>query len=520
LESVEPVLPSAIAEAIVDQSLEKRVAKSAIWMVLKRLAFKGIGLISTLILVRLLSPDAFGLAALASTSYDMLNTVAEFSFGLALVKMKEPTRAHYDTAWTLTVLRGFAMGGLIFVSAPWIADLLRDQRLVAVTQAMALYPVIWGFENIGLVDFQRSLRFDRLFVYDVLGKVVGFLVVIPAAFILHNAWAVIIGTIAPKVVQVPASYIMHRYRPRFSLSAGPELLNFSKWLFVTNVVSLTNNYVIHVLIGRIGGASSVGLFRTAEQVGMLPVSELAAPIRGPMYSGYAKVLDDVERLRRHVVDGLSLTLMVITPMSIGIALTAKLIERVALGPEWAGAAAYIQVCAFYALFEGVGEFTHGLYVVKDRQRRFVAIMTVTVFIRVLLVIAAGIKYGTLAAAATFALTSLFSSLLWVQQLAVMIHLSLKVLLASIWRVGLATLIMSVGVFYFMSWWHFGDEFLSRIAELLAAVALGGLLYAGSLLGLWLLAGRPPGPEDHAAKAVPKLLERFGLVRHAISVARP
>ena len=509
MEPIEPILPSAVAEALVDQSLGKRVAKGAAWMVMKRLAFKGIGLISTLILVRLLAPDAFGLAAIASTAYDTLNAISDLSFALALVKMKAPTRAQYDSAWTLTVLRGFLIGGLIYLTAPWIAEAMREPRLVDITRVMALYPVIWGFENIGLIDFQRDLRFDRLFFYDVLGKIAGFVVVIPAALILHNAWAVVLGTIAPKVVQVPASYIMHPYRPRISFKAGAELLSFSKWLFATNILSLANQYLVVILIGRIGGAGSVGLFRTAEQIGILPVSEVAAPIRGPMYAGYAKVLHDRDRLCRHVIDGLSLTLMIITPLSVGIALVAKLVEQVALGAEWAGAAAFIQVCAFYALFEGIGEFTHNLYVVKDRQRRFVAIMALTVAIRVALVVWAGFNYGVLWAAIMFALTSFLGSVIWFGQLTVMIHLSIRRTIAAVWRTVAATAIMSAGVFYFLSVWPYGATTPGRSIELVLAIALGGCLYIGPLLGLWHLCGRPPGPEDHAAKAVPQLLARLG-----------
>jgi O-antigen/teichoic acid export membrane protein len=503
------VAPSAMAEAIVDQSLGKRVAKSAAWMVMKRLAFKAIGLISTLILVRLLAPEAFGLAAIASTAYDALNTVSDFSFGLALVKMKNPTRAHYDSAWTLTVMRGFAIGGAMFLTAPWIADAMREPRLIDITRVMALYPVLWGFENIGLIEFQRDLRFDRLFVYDVMGKVAGFAVVIPAAMILHNAWAVVLGTIAPKLVQIPASYIMHPYRPRFSFAAGGELLNFSKWLFATNVLYLTNNYMITILIGRIGGAGSVGLFRTAEQIGILPVSEVAAPIRGPMYAGYAKVLHDGERLRRHVVDGLSLTLMIIMPLSIGIVLTAKLVEQVALGADWKGAAPYIQVCALYALFEGIGEFTHNLYIVKDRQRRFVEIMTATVLARVALVVWAGFTYGVLWAVAMFALTSFFSSALWFAQLMRMIRLSLITVIRAVWRVFAATAIMAACVSYWLTLWTDGAGSTGRVVELVAAVALGGAAYIGVLLGLWWLSGRPAGPEDHAVRTGRQLLARLG-----------
>lgn len=515
----EPMLPSAIAEAIVDQSLGKRVAKGAAWMVLKRLAFRAIGLVSTLILVRLLAPEAFGLAAIASTAYDTLNAISDLSFALALVKMKNPTREQYDSAWTLTVLRGLLIGGAIFVSAPWVADAMRDPRLVDITRVMALYPAIWGFENIGLIDFQRDLKFDRLFVYDVLGKVAGFATVIPAALILHNAWAVILGTIAPKIVQVPASYVMHPYRPRISFKAGAELLSFSKWLFATNILSLVNNYLIIILIGRIAGAGSVGLFRTAEQIGILPVSEVAAPIRGPMYAGYAKVIHDRERLCRHVLDGLSLTMMIITPLSVGIALVAKLIEQVALGSEWVGAAAFIQVCAFYALFEGIGEFTHNLYVVKDRQRRFVAIMTLTVVFRFGLVVWAGFTYGVLWAAIMFALTSFVSSAIWFTQLAIMIGLSIGRTAAAVWRTIAATGVMTLGVVLLLRTWPYPDSTIGRSAELAIAVIVGGILYIGPLLGLWFLSGKPTGPEDHAVTAIPQLLARLGLPSGKTAVAR-
>jgi O-antigen/teichoic acid export membrane protein len=507
-----------MADAAIDPSLGKRVAKSAAWMVMKRLAFKAIGLVSTLILVRLLAPEAFGLAAIASTAYDALNTVSEFSFSLALVKMRNPTRAHFDSAWTLIVLRGFAIGAVMFISAPWISDAMRDPRLTDITRVMALYPVLWGFENIGLIEFQRDLRFDRLFVYDVLGKIAGFVVVIPAALILHSAWAVVIGTIAPKVVQIPASYVMHPYRPRVSFAAGKELLSFSKWLFATNVLSLTNNYLITILIGRIGGAGSVGLFRTAEQIGILPVSEVAAPIRGPMYAGYAKVLHDRERLCRHVIDGLSLTLMIITPLSTGIVMTAKLVEQVALGADWKGAAPFIQVCSLYALFEGVGEFTHNVYVVKDRQRRFVEIMTGTVLVRVALVVWAGLAYGVLWAVAMFAITSFFSSAIWFGQLAIMIRLSLVTTFKAVWRTLAATAVMAAGVRYCLAIWPQEIGSGGRLVELISVVAVGGVIYAGVLLGLWLLSGRPAGPEDHAIKAIGQLIARFEAGRRKTAAA--
>jgi hypothetical protein len=131
-------------------------------------------------------------------------------------------------------------------------------------------------------------------------------------------------------------------------------------------------------------------------------------------------------------------------------------------------------------------------------------------IRVALVVWAGFAYGVLWAAIMFALTSFFGSVIWFGQLTVMIHLSIRRTLAAVWRTFAATAIMSAGVYYFMSIWPHGDTTPGRVAELILAMAIGGTLYIGPLLGLWVLCGRPAGPEDHAAKAIPKLLSRLGL----------
>src|SRR5262249_36530331 len=138
------------------------------------------------------------------------------------------------------------------------------------------------------------------------------------------------------------------------------------------------------------------------------------------------------------------------------------------------------------------------------------IMGLTTAIRVVLVVWAGLAHGVLAAAAMFAVTSFFSSAIWFGQLTVMIGLSAKRTFAAVWRTFAATGVMSAGVYYVLAGWPYAGSTRGRVAKLAIAIVLGGLLYIGSLLGLWQLCGRPEGPEDHAAKAVPSLLARLGI----------
>jgi hypothetical protein len=110
----------------------------------------------------------------------------------------------------------------------------------------------------------------------------------------------------------------------------------------------------------------------------------------------------------------------------------------------------------------------------------------------------------------FAVTSFFSSAIWFSQLRVMIGLSMQRTFAAVWRTFTATGIMSGGVYWFLAVWPYGATIPGKVIALILAVALGGVLYIVPLLGLWQLCGRPAGPEDHAAKAIPQLLARLGL----------
>ena len=78
------------------------MASSAAWMVGFRLFERLLGVVSTLVLARLLLPADFGLVAMAMAVFAALEVFGSFNFDLALVQREHPERRHFDTAWTYT----------------------------------------------------------------------------------------------------------------------------------------------------------------------------------------------------------------------------------------------------------------------------------------------------------------------------------------------------------------------------------------------------------------------------------
>jgi lipopolysaccharide exporter len=512
-------VPIASDELLVEApALGRKVAAGAAWMVALRTAFRFVGLISTLVLVRLLAPQDFGLAALASMAYAMLDLASDVSINLALVQMRAPSRAHYDTAWTLVVLRGFVIAAVMIATAPMMADFLDEPRVVNMIYVLSVAPILQGFENVGLIEFQRELRFDRIFWYQLANKIVSFLVVIPAAIVLRNYWALVLGAFAGRFITIPLSYAMHPFRPRFSLRAFGDLFDFSKWLFVTNLLTMVDSYLMTLLLGRTAGAAAVGTFQVANQIASLPASEVAAPVRRPIYAGYARVKDDLQALRAQIVQGFGFLMLLVIPMSVGLAAACELVQRLGLGAKWADAAPIVALCAFYALFDAIGQFTHNIYLVREEQKRFVRIMAGNILLRIVLVILAAIYGGVVWAVGALAATALVNAVMWFARLLPLVGLRAAEPLSVVWRSFAAAGVMAVAVRLAIGLWPAEHAIGPLLLQTVLICGGGAVVHVTVQTLLWLACGRPEGPERHLLDQLPAMRRKvarilpFGMAR--------
>ena len=345
------MLRSEVISSPVPRDLGLRMAKGAAWMIALRFAVRGIGLVSTAVLARLLVPEDFGLVALAMMVVALLEVLGEFNFEVALLRDQHAKRSHYDTAWTLTLLRGILVAGLLLLLAQPAAIFFGDSRLATVLSVLSIAAVIDGFANIGTVEFRRELHFHREFIYPLtikMGTVVGTLL---AAVWIRNYWALVIGIICGCVVRVGLSFAMSRYRPRPSLSEWRELITFSKWLFFTALLQYAYWRTDRLVVGKVMGAQALGLYAVAYELSNIATSELVAPVRRASLPAYAKVSCDLQTLRSVFVRDFATILFFGVPIAAGIGGLADPLVRVLLGERWLAAVPLMQILAIYGAFQ-------------------------------------------------------------------------------------------------------------------------------------------------------------------------
>jgi len=470
------------------------MASGSIWMLLFIATERSLGLISTIILARLLLPEDFGLMAMATSLVFILELFANLNMDTVLIREARAERRHYDTAWTFNVLMATTIGLLLAGLARPTAAFYDEPALEQVMYVLALAAFVQGFQNIGVVAFRKEMEFRKEFRFLTGKKLAGFLTTIPLAFLWGNYWALVAGIVALRIAGVLLSYYAHPYRPRLCLAARHELFHFSKWLVINNVSNFGRDRSSDFVIGRLVGSQALGLYNIAYEIATLPMTELVAPVNRAVFPAYAKLLNDPAELRRRYLQVVSMVALVALPAALGISLTAKLFVPIMLGPNWLDAIPLIQVLAIGGGIGALQSSSWAVFLALGHMRTvaYLGIFSLVVMVPWLLVLTAWL--GVIGAA--WAFLSMIVALMFVTYTLLLraLGLSSLALLKTFWRPLVGIVVMAVAVQRLSADWTVAAELADQALRLTGAVGLGATTYAGVVLLLWLLAGRPEGAE--------------------------
>lgn len=484
------------------------MAKGAAWTVFARLVTRSIGMVSTLILARVLVPEDFGLVAMATSLVALIELLRAFGFDTALIQNQQADRRHYDTAWTFNVVLGLLAGGLVAalaIPATWFYD---EVRILPVMLVLALGIVVQGVENVGVVDFRKHLQFDRDFWFMLGQKLAGFLATVPLALYLRSYWALVIGILVTRLWAVASSYYMHPYRPRLSLAAYAELISFSKWLLLNNFLTFLRSRASDFVIGRQQGPRAVGLFNVSYEIANLPASEIVMPINRAVYSGYAIMGSDRPRLRDGFLNVISVIAAFAVPAGVGLAAVAEILVPLALGANWLDAVPIVQILSVYGVLVALQTNALYVYIAVGEPRTAALLNSLYVAILIPALILGATSAGPVGAAWACLVTALINTPLNLTILLRRLDMSAAQLFGAMWRPLPAAAIMYLVVTNFL-----GKEgttagtasgLPSMAIDLVMAVGLGAICYGAALIFLWVLSGRPNGIEAQILRRIQSL----------------
>jgi O-antigen/teichoic acid export membrane protein len=481
----------------------KTVYRSAALAVAMQWGVRAIGLVSVVVMARLLQPSDFGIVALALAAAAFVELFGWIGLRQALLRVQNPERSHYDTAFTIQLCLFLALGVVMAAVARPVASFYGVPEVAPILWVLSVRLIFLATVNIGVVDFERDMQFGRDLKMRLSVRLASLAVTIAAAFVLRNYWALVIGLVSYTAFYTAASYIAHPYRPRLDLSRRGELLGVSLWMFVSSLAEWVQTQIERLVLGRFAAPATVGLYSVSKDLSTIFTQEITTALNRVTFvtvaSGQASASEGSNVAR--VIGGYA---AIVAPLAAGLVATAPDAVAVLLGEQWLAAAPLLRIIAVYAGIQAIYLMTGSVLQASGFARRAALMNIAGAVLSAAAVGAAGYWWRSPEAVAVAALavnTAMLAT--GVTLLARNAGAELVPLAANLLRPALAAAAMVAFL-----WAPTLPDLGSPLLDLAADAIAGALVYSLALAGLWFVSGRPNGAEREAAMLLAGLHRRL------------
>lgn len=327
---------------------KKTIVSSFAYKFIERLAVKGIGMIISIILARLLAPEAFGQIAIIMVFINLSQTVIQRGFSSALVQKKDASESDYSTVFYISTGIALVMVLLLWILAPAISKFYGDQGLILPLRIYSVSLIFGAFNSVQTARLQKKMRFRPMMICSLIATVLSGALGVGLAYLNAGIWALIVYYFANVVITSIAMIVVEHWFPSliFSKASAKRLFGFGWKMLVSSLLCSLYSDLRSLIIGKKFSTEDLGYYSKGQQFPNIISHTLDNAIQSVMFPALSHVQSSTSELRAMLKRTVSMGTMVIFPVMVGLALVSESFVRVLLTDKWLPSVVFMQLICF------------------------------------------------------------------------------------------------------------------------------------------------------------------------------
>jgi len=344
--------------------------KGISWMSGFRMVSRVVAFLKMAVIARILTPAQFGIYGIATLILALLEILTETGINVILIQSKKGIDEYNNSAWVVSIIRGVIISLCLIASAPFIASFFNTPSAMNILLLISLVPFIRGFINPAEVKFQKDLKFHYEFWFRTAIFTFDAVVAVITVILTHSVYSLVWGLTAGALLEVIISFTMIKPLPKLNIRKDyfNEIFHKGKWITAYGVLSYIAENGDNFTVGKVMGASALGIYEMAYNISTLPISEITDVVSKVVFPVYTKMVEDKQRLKSAFAKStLVISILTILMGLILFVFPSQLISLV-LGDKWLSAVPVLRVLAVYGVLRAIFGSTSALFLAVEKQR--------------------------------------------------------------------------------------------------------------------------------------------------------
>jgi O-antigen/teichoic acid export membrane protein len=259
---------------------------------------------------------------------------------------------------------------VIYLTAPIVSNFFAAAQVTNLIRLASIIPLIKGFINPSVVRFQKDLHFGKEFWYRSSLYLADALVAITLGIITHSEYSLVWAMVIGAILEVVLSMAVVKPIPslRFNSSLAKDIVKEGKWVTLSGIFEYLFQNIDDIAVGRILGATPLGLYQQAYRVSTLTTSEAGEIFNKVTFPVYTKISDDKKILRDAFLKVSLVIGVLVIPFGLILVFWASDVTRILLGNQWLPMVPALQVLAIFGILKALSNSAYSLLLALKKQQ--------------------------------------------------------------------------------------------------------------------------------------------------------
>lgn len=334
-------------------NLLRKTLLNFFWRFFERVGAQLVAFVVSLIIARLLEPEAYGVIALVTVVTGILNVFVDSGLGTGLIQKKDANDTDFSTVFYTNIIFCLFLYSFLFLCAPLIARFYKNTDLTPVIRVLGLTIVISGTKNVLQSYVTKHLMFKKFFFATLAGTLFAAGIGIFMALKGFGVWALVAQHIVNLFIDTVILWIIVPWKPRleFSLSSLRSLYSFGWKLLVSKLIHTLYLDIRQLVIGKVYSPSDLAYYNQGNKFPRFISSNINSSIDSVLFPVMSLEQNDVKRLKAMTRRSIMTSSYIMWPLLLGVAGTSKTLIPIILTEKWLPCVPYLIVACFEFGFE-------------------------------------------------------------------------------------------------------------------------------------------------------------------------
>ena len=334
-------------------SLKKELVSGTIYMAVAKYSGLAMTILITAILSRLLTPENFGVVALAGVMLALFNLLADIGIGPAVIQNKTLTAEDMNSINTFNSYQGLVLGVAFFFSAPFIAEYYGNPQVKLVCQIMSVNILMGCVNAVPNNILYRQQRFKLITIISLCTQFVGGVISIAMAF--HGCGP--ISLVLPSaIISIPTMFVLRyitkvHFVWRIDWAPLKRIFSFSVFQFLANIMGYFSRNMDSMLVGKYMGMKQLGYYNKSYNLQLMPLQYISGVLIPVMLPVFSKYQDDINYIQQKYTQILRFFAFVGVPLCALLYFCADELILLFFGDQWGQSVPCFKIIALSIPFQ-------------------------------------------------------------------------------------------------------------------------------------------------------------------------